>query len=373
MSTLIASNLQASGGGGTAALLASINGGPISGARNRIINGDMRIDQRNGGAAVTINTGGQTFSADRWYGQGQPSDGVFSLQQVADAPGGFSNSLRATVTTADASLGASQSYRVIQRIEGNNLAGLGLGTSSATSFTISFWVKSSIAGTFGGSLWGAAATEWYVFSYSISSANTWEYKTITVAARTTGSFDTTTGTGLQVQFSLGAGSSAVTTAGSWITGATEYYGATGQVNLIGTNGATWQITGVQLEAGTVATPFERRSYGQELSLCQRYYCKSCRQSEIPGAANITSVRGILNNGGTRTSVIYKFPATMRTVPTVTLFNPATGAAAQVRNEDANTNITATPYAITEEGVSAIDAIGTAGQSVLVVITASSEL
>jgi hypothetical protein len=277
--------------------------------RNRIINGAMVIDQRNAGASVTVNGVAANYSVDRWYGQGEATDGVFTLQQSTDAPAGFIRSLKATVTTADASIGSSQVYRFIQRIEGNNLADLNLGLSSASAFTISFWVKSSVTGTFGGSLWGASATEWYVFSYTINSANTWEYKTVNVPARTSGSFDVGTGTGLQLQFSLGAGSSRLTTAGSWINGATEYYGVTGQTNLIGTLNATWYVTGVQLEKGSTATSFDYRPYGTELALCQRYYYKETANAGSPLGQNAFAI------SATSARIMGKFAVTLRTRPT----------------------------------------------------------
>jgi hypothetical protein len=237
--------------------------------RNRIINGDMQIDQRNAGAAVTINLVSNIYSLDRWLGAGQSSDGVFTIQRSTTAPAGFTNSLLATVTTADASIGSSQYYFVQQAIEGFNVADLGWGTANAQSVTLSFWVRSSLTGTFGGSLRNSAVNRSYPFSYSISAANTWEQKTVTIAGDTTGTWLTDNGIGINVAWSLGDGSSRLGTAGAWA--GSNLTGVTGQTQLIGTLDATWQITGVQLEAGSVATPFERRPYGTELALCQRYY------------------------------------------------------------------------------------------------------
>lgn len=238
--------------------------------RNKIINGDMRIDQRNAGAAVTINTGPKTYTLDRWHANAQSSDGVFTVQQSTTAPTGFTNSLLATVTTADASIGADQYYLLCQRIEGNNVADLGFGSATAKTVTLSFWVRSSLTGTFSGSFENGAEDRAYPFTYSISSADTWEQKTITIAGDTSGTWLTDNGIGLFIWFDLGSGSNKRGTAGSW-TGGSNLYGATGAVQLIGTNGATFYITGVQLEVGSVATPFEHRSYGDELARCQRYY------------------------------------------------------------------------------------------------------
>ena len=304
------------GGTGSTTVSGAYTNLGISNFRNRIINGDMRIDQRNAGASVTVNSSTASYGVDRWYGQGESADGVFTLQQASDGPSGYQRSLKVTVTAADSSIGANQVYRLIQRIEGFNTGDLGLGTSGAVPFTISFWVKSSVTGTFGGSLWGAGANEWYVFSYAINSANTWEYKTVTVSARTSGSFDTTNGVGLQLQFSLGAGASRLTAAGSWISGATEYYGVTGQTNLIATNGATFFLTGVQLEAGSVATPFERRPYGTELALCQRY-CYG--QNNSSGQSYYFFGSGFFQAASSsNANAISVFPVTMRSKPSVTV-------------------------------------------------------
>ena len=338
MSTLKTTNLQNPSAGSPAIVLASdgtataqlssINGGPLAGARNRIINGDMKIDQRNAGASVTVNVASSVFSVDRWFGYGQATDGVFTLQQSTDTPAGFVNSLKATVTTADASIGASQIYLLTQIVEANNIDDLDWGKATAKSATLSFWVKSSLTGTFGGSITNNSNFS-YPFSYSISAANTWEYKTVSVTGPTSGTWGTGVNAGLTVRLALGAGSSQVGTAGAW-TGS-HLFGVTGQVNVIGTLNATFYITGVQLEAGSVATPFERRSYGQELALCQRYYFKNTYWGQGNGdTTNIANVNVTL-------------PVTMRAQPSVTndadtngiaangnLYN-LTAASAQIQN------------------------------------------
>ena len=243
------------------------------GMRNRIINGAMVIDQRNAGAAVTVNNDSSNFFiADRWFANGVNTDGVFTGQQVTTAPTGFNNSLQFTVTTADASIGETQGYTFRQRIEGYNFADLGWGTANAKTITISFWVRSSLTGTFGGSLFNGNGGRAYAFSFSISAANTFEYKTVTIAGDTTGTWSTTNGTALNLTFSLGVGSTYKGTAGSW--GSTLYLAPTGSVDLISTLSATFFITGVQLEEGSVPTSFEYRPYGTELSLCQRYFVKT---------------------------------------------------------------------------------------------------
>ena len=251
------------------ATVSSLNGGALSGARNRIINGDMRIDQRNAGASVTINSSNNFYPVDRLACTGQATDGVFTVQRSTTAPSGFTNSVIATVTTADASIGATQQYLIAQFVEGFNIADLGWGAAGAQSVTLSFWVRSSLTGTFGGSLVNSAFNRSYPFSYTINAANTFEYKTVTITGDTTGTWLSDSGVGVRVFLSLGAGSTYLGTAGAW--SGSYLIGPTGQTNIIATNGATFYITGVQLEAGSVATPFERRSYGQELALCQRYY------------------------------------------------------------------------------------------------------
>jgi hypothetical protein len=272
MSTLAVNTITNAAGGNTA----QINGmtptaDSLQGFRNRIINGNMVIDQRNAGAAVTVNAADIFFAVDRFQGRGEATDGVFTIQRSTTAPTGFNNSLLATVTTADASIGASQLYFLRQNIEGFNVADLGFGTAAAQTVTLSFVVRSSVTGTFSGSLMNGAANRSYPFTYTISAANTWEQKTVTIAGDTSGTWLTDNSTGLRVFWSLGAGSSMLTTANAWAAG--EFIGSTGSTNLISTSGATFYITGVQLEAGSVATPFERIDYGRQLIQCQRYYQK----------------------------------------------------------------------------------------------------
>jgi hypothetical protein len=237
--------------------------------KNRIINGAMVVDQRNAGASVTITGSTSLYSTDRWQGEAGSSTGVYTLQQVSDAPVGFVNSLKATVTTAEASV--TNNYGIIQRIEGYNIADLGWGTANAKTVTLSFWVKSSLTGSFGGSLYNSAFDRAYPFPYTISVANTWEQKTVTITGDITGTWLTTNGIGIQLIISLGASAARSATANAWTTTAARQ--PTSSVNLISTSAATLQITGVQLEVGSTATPFERRLYGQELVNCQRYYTK----------------------------------------------------------------------------------------------------
>jgi len=241
--------------------------GVSQGFKNRIINGAMVVSQRNGTSAVTLD-GASAYTLDRWQGYDN-TDGSFTVAQTTTAPTGFNNSLKVTVATTDTSLGATQFAFIRQFIEGYNIADLGWGTANAKTVTVSFWVYSSLTGTFGGSIINDAGDRGYPFSYTISAANTWEQKTVTIAGDTTGTWGTTNGTGLALIFGLGVGSTYSGTAGSWQAG--FYVSATGATNVMATNGATWYITGVQLEVGSTATSFDYRPYGTELALCQRYY------------------------------------------------------------------------------------------------------
>ena len=238
------------------------------GFRNRIINGNMVIDQRNAGASITP-TDGQ-YSVDRFQGRLNVA-GKFTLQQNSGSvtpPAGFTNYLGA-VSTSAYSIGTSETCLIVQAVEGLNSADLAWGTASAASVTLSFWVRSSLTGTFSGALQNSAGNRSYPYSYTISAANTWEQKSIVIAGDTTGTWLTTNGIGISLRFNLGSGSTFLGTAGAWA--ASGLNGATGSVSVVGTNAATFYITGVQLEAGSVASPFERRDYGRELMMCQRYY------------------------------------------------------------------------------------------------------
>ena len=280
--------------------------------RNRIINGDMRIDQRNAGASVTAPNGGYTL--DRWATLSSAAS-KFTIQQNAGSvtpPAGFSNYAGLTVTSAYSPTGG-ELFALRQRIEGLNVSDLAWGTASAKTITISFWVRSSLTGTFGGSLQNSTSTRSYPFTYSISVANTWEQKTVTVSGDTTGTWLTSNGVGISMTFSIGAGSSILGTADEWAGAA--YYSATGSTNLIATNGATFYITGVQLEAGSAATPFEHRQYGQELALCQRYYYNSY-PSGFSGTGH-TFAGGVIPSAASIAECCVGFPVSMRTTPTVT--------------------------------------------------------
>jgi hypothetical protein len=254
-----------------AILAASGSPGTTTGFKNKLINGNMAIDQRNAGASVSTGAGGFNYTLDRWNYYASVAS-KFTLQQNAGSvtpPVGFSNYLGCTSSSAY-TVGAGETFTVQQSIEGFNTSDLNWGSASAKTITISAWVYSSLTGTFGGALQNSAYSYSYPFTYSIPTANTWTQISVTIAGPTAGTWiGSTNGTGIRVIFSLGSGSTFSGTAGSW--SANQYWSATGAVSVVGTNGATWYMTGCQFEVGTTATNFDFRSYGTELALCQRYY------------------------------------------------------------------------------------------------------
>jgi hypothetical protein len=297
------------------------NSGFELGGRNRIINGDMRIDQRNAGASVTTSVLQQiTYTVDRWA---YYNDVVSkrTIQQSSIAPPGFSSSLLVTVVGTDTT-GPQQFIR--QSIEGLNVADLGWGSANAQPLVLSFWVRSSVTGQHGGTIQNNVPNRSYPFSYTINSANTWEYKTVTIPGDTSGTWQTNNAIGIAVMFEHGVGY-LKSAAGAWV--GANATSSTGSVNLCATNGATWYITGVQLEKGTVATPFEFRPYGAELALCQRYLPTILGN----GTTNNFAGTGFYTNSSTSVLLTYNFPVQSRVPPTglalgstasFTVINPA---------------------------------------------------
>ena len=238
-----------------------------TGFKNRLINSAMVIDQRNAGASVSVGNS-NTYVVDRFVvrvGTGSSSTAARST----DAPAGFKNSLAVTIGTGGTPAAGDGINYLLQWIEGQNVYDLGFGAAGASTITISFWVKSSLTGQFGASLVNYSITRSYPFAYTISSANTWEYKTVTISGDTSGSWPTDSNGWGGIIFDLGNGANYLGTAGAWASA--DYRGATGDVKVVSTSGATFKITGVQLEKGSTATSFDYRPYGTELQLCQRYY------------------------------------------------------------------------------------------------------
>ena len=282
-----------------------------TGFKNRIINGAMVIDQRNAGAAVTP-SGVETYTVDRFSYIGTQAS-KFTIQQNAASvtpPSGFTNYLGFTVASAVASPAASDQFAVYHKIEGYNCSDLAFGSASALTVTVSFWVRSSLTGTFSGGLVNSAGNRSYVFNYTISAANTWEQKTVTIAGDTTGTWLTTNGIGIQLRLDLGSGSNQDGTASAWQVA--DKMRTSSSVRVVSTAGATFYITGVQLEKGSTATSFDYRPYGTELQLCQRY-CWVTSNSSGDGTAFGNGY--VYSSGGARIQVSY--PVTMRSKPTLT--------------------------------------------------------
>jgi len=300
--------------------------------RNRIINGGMQIDQRNAGAAVTLTGASFTYLVDRFYA-GVASGGAFSAGQNKNAvtpPAGFTNYLGFATTTAKTPAAGDYFY-LQQPIEGFNASDLAYGTASAKSITISFWVYSNLTGTFGLSLGIGSVAAAYVTSYTISSANTWTFITITIPGNTsTALTSTTNGVGLRLSWDLGCGSTYQGTANTWsgYSGPSDRYTVAGTQQVIASTSNYWYITGVQLEVGSVATPFERRLYGQELMLCQRYFEMSYDQGTAPGATTTNGMAvGYFPSGVSGNNVRFpvKFAVVKRTVPTMSYWDGAGNA------------------------------------------------
>ena len=272
------------------------------GFKSRIINGNMAIDQRNAGAAVTA-TG--AYPVDRWQ-LNNATDASLSVARSTDVPSGqgFTNSVVVTTTTADASIGAAQYANLQHRIEGFNFADMGFGASGASSITLSFWVKATVSGNYSVAIYNSAENRINPQQFSVSAGGTWEKKTITIAGDTTGTWLTNNGIGANVTFYYALGSNFLGSSG-WNSGGT--YGVSGQSNALASNSNTFAITGVQLEKGSTATSFDYRPYGAELVLCQRYYFK---HTENRYTVSSTS------NGSNVCAMVY-YPVPMRATPTIT--------------------------------------------------------
>ncbi len=326
---------------GTTFYTSNINGTFMGLGRNRIINGAMQIDQRNAGAQVTISATAESYNLDRWYAQGESADGVFKVNRTTSVvPTGFITAIISTVTTADASIGATQDYGIGQKIEGLNAIDLLWGTANAKTVTISFWVRSSVTGTFSGSLRNSARDRSYPFTYAISSANTWEQKAVTVAGDTSGTWLTTNGIGVDLNFDMGSGTSQRGTAGAWA--GANYFGVTSATSLISTVNAVWYLSGVQFEIGSSSTSFEYRDAGTLLQRCQRYYEKSYDLATVPGTSTTSGVTSFMITGafGGGYGSSRPFKVVKRATPTVTVYSQ-TGASGNVRNIVGSADVAAT--------------------------------
>ena len=340
---------------------------PVTQFKNRIINGAMTIDQRNAGASVTP-TNGQ-YLVDRWQAWVGATASKYTAQQSSTAPTGFINSLKITSTSAFTPA-SGDLYGFAQVIEGLNCTDLGWGTANAKTVTLSFWVYSSIIGQFGGSIYNNGNSRFYPFSYTISATNTWQQISITIAGDTTGTWLTTNGRGMIVVWGTSTGSTYTGAAGSW--GSTAYYNSTGSTNLLGTNGATFYITGVQLEVGSSATSFETRSYGTELGLCQRYFYKSYNQNIAVGSSD--SDGQIVHTACASTMYVgHRWKQNMRTNPTVTFYSIVTAGGTYWNRFDDNTILTTLAQSPNPDGVRIQTSTNTDGQRYGGHIVADAEL
>jgi len=280
--------------------------------RNRIINGDMRIDQRLAGTAnAALLTGQDVYTADRWAVWRNASGANYTVQRIANAGApGNDFALQATVTSS-ATPGTNDIYFMHQKIEGYNVNDFGLGTANAAFFTISFHVRSSVTGTFGLIATNGAKNRSFATTYTVNAANVWEYKVITVKGDVAGVWAKDNTTGLDIIWSLGAGSGASTAAGAWVAGG--FYNVAGAVQFVGgAVGATFAISNVQVERGSVATPFEVRPFAMELGMCKRYYHKD---TDTLHGGGVSISTGPLDSYA---GINYKYPAEMRINPSLNL-------------------------------------------------------
>jgi hypothetical protein len=308
----------------------SLGAGNATRFKNRIINGDMRIDQRNAGASITPTNG--TYSLDRWRCAASQTS-KYTVQQNAGSitpPSGFINYLGVTSSSAYTVI-SSDVFNILEYIEGLNIADLDWGTANAKTVTLSFQVYSSLTGTFGGALRNSATNRSYPFNYTISSANTWTQISITIAGDTTGTWLTTNGIGISVAFSLGTGTALSGTAGVWA--AADYRSATGATSVVGTSGATFYITGVQLEVGTSATGFEYVDYGTQLLMCQRYFQRKSAKGQ-PGPANQAI-----------SAMSLGLPVQLRTDPSISYFDQS-GNASRITTQASGANQTISSVPVT---------------------------
>jgi hypothetical protein len=293
----------------------SLGAGNASSFKNRLINGNMATAQRDSGAVANlVSSSTLTYNTlDRWGYWAQDSS-KFTVTQSSTAPTGFSTSALITSSTA-LSVGAGAYYAFAQRIEGYNFADFNFGSANAKSFTVSFWIYSSVTGTFPFYCFNSGYSRSYASTFTVNAANTWEQKTITVAGDTSGTWiGATNGIGIEVGITLAAGSSWFSPSANTWSSTSFGLGLSGATNFLETNGATMYVTGFQLEAGTVATSFDFRSYGTELALCQRYYWQ-LSSSDKGGYVNAIIYQGWADSATSSIGIV-QFPVTMRTSPTV---------------------------------------------------------
>lgn len=379
MSTVKANTFQDASGGSNAVLYGVASPPNSMGFRNRILNGDMRLDQRNAGASISVPGGDGNYCLDRWRLQRGGGAGTMTVQQVTSAPTGFSHAIKFTVT-GSSTPAAGDYYTVGQLLEGFNTADLAWGTASAQNITLSFWINSSVTGTYSASIynWGGTSNA-YPATFTVNAANTWEYKTVTIPGATSGTWPTNNTGSFYFRIDLGSGANFSTaTANAWNT--SGLFRTNGSVNFISNASATLLMTGVQLEAGSVATPFERIDYGRQLAMCQRYYEKSYDIGTAPGTGTTTSrVTTAGNAGATTTGYIEGYlgwKVNKRGAPTVTIYDMAGASGKCTRLSTGigtSNNQTVATSVEGETGCSVFSSGSASGNCLQLHYTASSEL
>ena len=332
------------------------NQGSPFGFKNRIINGNMAISQ--GAAAATI-----TPAVTSAYATNYPVDrfevivgagSKLTTAQSSTAATGFNFSTLIT-SSSSYTVGDGEVFAIRHKIEGFNTSDLAFGTVNAQKITLSFWVRSSVTGTFGGSIQNSAANRSYPFEYTINVIDTFEYKTITIPGDTSGTWiGATNGIGLTINFGLGVHANKSGTANAWA--GADYRSATSATSVVAANLRTFYITGVQVEKGSTATSFDYRPYTTELALCQRYYCKSYQIETVPQTSTTVGVFAVVtvtspSSGQAGVGGGNKWPVQMRTTPTVTIYSQI-GTAGKLSSGGVDNGTS-----VTSEAPSQIGAVG----------------
>lgn len=372
-----AGQVLSTGGAGADPSWATASGGGMGGEnRNLLINGDMRIDQANEGTSVSLASATPSYIVDGWKAVCTSGTAVVSAQQATDAPAGFLNSLKLTVSTGATTVAAGDSLLIQQPVEGVYAQPLGYGAAGAQAVSLSFWVKASQTGTFSYALRNSATNRTYVDTFSINSANTWEQKTIAnISGDSNGTWLTNNGIGLLLTIAAACGTTNQTsTLGSW-QGASSFAANTQTNTVLSTNGATFQLTGVQLEPGTACTSYARRPYDQEYALCMRYYFKTFRPGVKPAQASNDQLDCYVHQGQAAGTFggTYPYMMLMRTVPSITTYNPVSSNANWrdfTNNADRTLTVTAN---IGQRNVAMTGASGSTGAFNKVHITADARL
>ena len=324
--------------------------------RRLTINGAMNVAQR-GTSTTGVGDGTAGYlTVDRFRFQkaGSPT-ARYTMTQNSDSPDGFSNSLKLEVTTADTSVGASEHQYIDQFIEAQDIQHLAWDTSSSgKSVTLSFYVKCSTAQTFAVDLINEDNSRYFNTTYAVSSANTWEYKTITIPADASNGFNDDNGRGLRIRWSLAAGSNLTDGSVSTAWSGTQHTATNHENTWIGATGRTWQLTGVQLELGDTATPFEHRSYGDELRRCQRYTSIISAAGHTPSTDSAYARYITFGTSATVSKWINTLPVTMRATPTL-ITKDFTASNVQIYNYSDDAVRTFSSVALTESGKNSIQA------------------